>query len=398
MHHTRGRLNKSIGVAVVKVAFVTTDVTRFGGGLFDASKNLAKAIMRSHDCELRVFGGASAGYETDIDTWAPVEVVGQTSYEKAFAFFPRLINDIVKWHPDIIHAHGIWQYLSLGTHLAKKKTDAKLMVSTHGMLDPWILNKSRLKKRMASIVYQDRQLAGADCLHALSESEYISYRQYGLTNPICTIPNGVLVEPLKESSDFFQWPEGAADRNILLYLGRIHPKKGLDNLLDAWSIVSATEPSSIWALVIAGWGDVQYTEMIQKRVSRMGNAFFIGPLFGEDKKKAYRNAAAFILPSFSEGLPLVVLEAWAESCPVLMTDHCNLPVGFKEGAALRIHTGNLVYDLGKLFAIDDQELRLMGLRGSELVNRVFSWDVVAAQMIEVYSWLLGEIGRPISVR
>jgi poly(glycerol-phosphate) alpha-glucosyltransferase len=145
---------------------------------------------------------------------------------------------------------------------------------------------------------------------------------------------------------------------------------------------------------------------------------FLGPAFGEAKDQLLRRASAFILPSFSEGLPMSVLEAWAYRLPVLMTEHCNLPEGFAAEAAMRIGTdggdqrsevGGQMSGLGgqtmsmtegmrALMEMSDAERLLMGQRGRSLVEREFTWPQVAAQMKEVYEWVLGGGAKPRCVR
>jgi poly(glycerol-phosphate) alpha-glucosyltransferase len=123
---------------------------------------------------------------------------------------------------------------------------------------------------------------------------------------------------------------------------------------------------------------------------------FLGPAFGETKDALLRSADAFILPSFSEGLPMAVLEAWAYRLPVLMTDHCNLPEGFKAGAAVRIGTevDSITDGLHQIISATYPQRHLMGDCGRALVERQFTWPQVAAQMKEVYDWVLGGGAKP----
>jgi poly(glycerol-phosphate) alpha-glucosyltransferase len=118
---------------------------------------------------------------------------------------------------------------------------------------------------------------------------------------------------------------------------------------------------------------------------------FLGPQFGELKAACFQAAAAFILPSVSEGLPMTVLEAWAHGLPVLMTPQCNLPYGFQAGAALRIEpeAASIAEGLGLLFQMSDSERSGMGARGLALVKERYHWPTVAAQMVAVYTWVLG---------
>jgi poly(glycerol-phosphate) alpha-glucosyltransferase len=124
---------------------------------------------------------------------------------------------------------------------------------------------------------------------------------------------------------------------------------------------------------------------------------FLGPQFGEDKAACYRNCDAFILPSFSEGLPMVVLEAWAYGKPVLMTPECNLPEGFATGAAIRIETSvdGIAQGLNELFRTPHSALRTLGDNGLRLVREQFAWPKVAAEMKSVYEWVLGGGPRPV---
>ena len=215
-----------------------------------------------------------------------------------------------------------------------------------------------------------------------------------LGQSICVVPNGV--DP---PSDIRPGPPAWADlagqdRKILLFLGRLHPKKGLDNLLGAWRDVRAAASARDWVLVIAGWGEEAY----QQRLRHIADAHafgdllrFVGPQFGHDKAASLACADAFVLPSLSEGLPVAVLEAWSYGLPVLMTDACNLPEGFAAGAALPIGTDRAGIGAGlrRLFALPEAARREMGARGRTLVRERFTWASIAAQMAAVYQWVLG---------
>jgi len=123
---------------------------------------------------------------------------------------------------------------------------------------------------------------------------------------------------------------------------------------------------------------------------------FLGPQFNAAKAVCYRHCDAFVLPSFSEGLPMVVLEAWANSKPVIMTPECNLPEGFQAGAALKVGTteAGLIAGLNELKRMTDAERMAMGSRGRDLVLERFTWSRVANQMQGVQEWILGGGAKP----
>jgi poly(glycerol-phosphate) alpha-glucosyltransferase len=196
----------------------------------------------------------------------------------------------------------------------------------------------------------------------------------------------------------------ALGRKVLLFLGRLHPKKGVPNLLQAWVACQKTElEARNWTLVVAGGGQAEYENLLKGMVTELGisdSVAFPGPLFDAAKDCALRRAQAFVLPSFSEGLPVAVLEAWAYGLPALITPQCNLPEGFMEGAAIKTDpaAGSLTEGLRTLFAMNASDRAQMGARGRQLVERKFSWPNVTRQMVSVYEWVLGGGPRPDSVR
>jgi poly(glycerol-phosphate) alpha-glucosyltransferase len=262
------------------------------------------------------------------------------------------------------------------------------------MLDPWAVQNSAWKKRLVGALFENRHLANATCLHALCEPEAQAIGAYGLKNPVCIIPNGIDLPDITKDLDP-PWGAKFAEKKILLFLGRIHPKKGLPALLAAWhQLRQAGYSGAEWTLAIAGWDQDGHEDTLKQFVdvnSLQDSVIFLGPLFGEFKQAALNHADAFILPSYSEGLPMTVLEAWANKLPVLMTPQCNLPEGFASGAALNIQTKTeeIMVGLESLFSMSDTTREKMGESGFELVQSKFTWEKVAEQFYAVYSWMLG---------
>ena len=277
------------------------------------------------------------------------------------------------------------------------------------MLEPWALQNARWKKRIAALLYEDRYLHGAACLRALCEAEAQSIRTYGLRNPIGVIPNGVDLPRLTESSVAAPVSPAsqtsAQGRKILLYFGRLHPKKNVANLIRAWRQALNSYPSARenWTLAIAGWDQAGYgleLKTLTNDYILAASVRFLGPLFDQEKDAAYRACDAFILPSLSEGLPVAVLEAWAYAKPVLMTAECNLPEGFTAGAAVQIGrtAAEIAAGLNQLSEMSDSDRKIMGGHGHTLVATKFSWARISEQMRSVYGWALGGGPRPEAVR
>jgi poly(glycerol-phosphate) alpha-glucosyltransferase len=274
-----------------------------------------------------------------------------------------------------VHQHGIWQAWSRSvTDFGRR---GPTMISPRGMLDPWARANAAWKKRLAWMGWERRNLTRATYLHALADAEAKAIEAILPGASIAVIPNGVTVgaEPPAAGRE--------TDPKVCLFIARIHPKKGLARLFDQWAGLPETTRAA-WRLEIAGPDEVGTRAQLEARVAALGlgaRVRFLGPLHGEAKTAAFARASAFVLPSYSEGLPMAVLEAWSAGLPVLMTRACNLPEGFDAGAAHEI--GDDPADLAAGLARDD--LPAMGARGRALVAARFAWERIAARHVEVYA-------------
>lgn len=389
----------------MKLALLTQSLSRKGGGLFDCARLLGKHLMSQESTHVEAFGFRDESTTMDENSWKPVPQnvftgIGPTQFQIS----PAMNGALAAFRPDVAHTIGLWSYPSVVVNQWQRRSGRPHLVSPQGMLDPWALGNSAWKKRLAAAAFENRHLRSASCLHALNASEYNAMREYGLENPICVIPNGVEM-PSATGCDA-PWPlEFGANRKILLYLSRLHPKKGLHNLINAWALLQETSPkgNESWGLVIAGWGDPTYVAELKRLATGLGiekSVYFAGPLFGLAKEGAYQNANAFILPSFSEGQPLVILEAWSHRLPVVMTPACNLPEGVANGAAIEsgLQTEDVLQALRSLIDLSPDDRIQMGNRGERLVAEKFTWQKIAHEMREVYNWVTGLGPRPESIR
>jgi len=298
---------------------------------------------------------------------------------------------------DILSVHGLWKYCSVASRRWHRRTRRAYIVHPEGMLESWALRNGRWKKLIAALLYENQHLGGAACLRALSEAEAQSMRAYGLRNPICVIPNGVDLSDRCESNAKAQ----SENQKTLLYLGRLHPKKNISNLIRAWNETFNAQRGSgeRWVLAIAGWDQGGYENQL-RQIAAGASVVFLGPRFGAAKSECYRSCDAFILPSLSEGLPMTVLEAWSYAKPVLMTPECNLPEGFSAKAAMRIgpSSDEIAAGLRQLVEMSDDERAAMGQRGRVLVATKFSCPRIGEQMRTIYEWVLGSGAPPETIR
>jgi len=379
----------------MKVGFLVSSVSREAGGLFQSVRGLAKAVA-STNADVRVFGIRDEQSAVDLREWRPLSVQTFRPRLRAWGYSNQLVPAMLDTDLDILSVHGLWKYCSVGSQRWHQRTGRPYVVHSHGMLDLWALRNARWKKRIAAALYENQHLRGAACLRALSEAEARSIRDYGLRNPICVIPNGIDLPDLRGNDAKTQ----SENPKTLLYLGRLHRKKNLANLIRAWNKTfhSQDRNSDSWVLAIAGWDQGGYESEL-KRTAAGASVVFLGPRFGAEKNECYRACDAFILPSLSEGLPMTVLEAWAHAKPVLMTPECNLPEGFQANAALRIGTtpDEIAAGLKQLAEMSDKDRNQMGNRGRVLVATRFSWPRIGEQMWQVYEWVLGGGSLPENV-
>jgi poly(glycerol-phosphate) alpha-glucosyltransferase len=382
----------------MKIANISASVSRHGGGVSDSLAGLCRALAGHSDTQVEALGLDDGG--TPVIQWGDARVsVFPRIGPQAFGFSPKLRQALLKGDFDTVHTHGIWMYPSLAALSWRGHTGRPYMVSPHGMLDPWALGNARWKKRLAYAAFEKRHLQKAGCLRALCHAEADSFRRLGLGNPIVVIPNGIDL-PEDAPSPL----RGAATVKTLLYVGRLHPKKGLPNLIQAFGLVIRENRrlNENWRLQIVGWDQGGHERELQRTAAEFGcmnSVEFLGPKFGEDKCRLYRNCDAFILPSYSEGLPMAVLEAWSFGKLALITDQCNLPQGVTAGAALRIapDVENIRRSLISLAEMTSEELIASGRKARQLVANQFTWKGVAAELRDVFSWMLGGASKPASV-
>jgi glycosyltransferase involved in cell wall biosynthesis len=290
--------------------------------------------------------------------------------------------------PDLLHDHGIWLWTNHRSAQFAERGSIPRIVSVRGMLEPWALGHHRWRKRLAWRLFQARDLTTARAIHVTSDAEAESVGRRGLGVPIAVVPNGVEIPATLP-------PRHRGPRRRALFLSRIHPKKGLPLLLDAWAGV---RPEG-WELVLAGPDDGGHRAELETRVA--GSALeatvsFIGPVSDAEKWALYRSADVFVLPTRSENFGLVVAEALAAEVPVLTTRGAP----WKElethscGWWVEVDSRAVAEGLRQALALSDEERREMGRRGRGLVQARYSWAVAARQMKPVYTWLLGQAPAP----
>ncbi len=290
--------------------------------------------------------------------------------------------------PDIVHIHGIW---SLGLHRCAvicRRRQIPYVIAPRGMLEPWSLQQKRLKKRMARWLYQDDDLKNAAALHATAESEAGQFRRLGFANKVIVSPNGV---NLPEN---FNSAGHAGEDKRILFVGRMHPKKGVLELVEALSrCFNGSKGLDDWkaelVYTVNGEEEHEYESTIKRRVEELGLAdrfIYTGALGDDEKWAAYTRADLFALPTYSENFGIVVAEALWAGVPVVTTKGTPWSelADRKCGWWIDAGVGPLTEALSGAMALTDAERREMGLRGRSLIEEKYTWEAVVKRLVAGY--------------
>lgn len=296
-------------------------------------------------------------------------------------------------HADIIHTHSLWRMANVYPGWVTRGRKCHLVVSPQGTLAPEALQYSALAKRVFWGLVQGPAVRHASCFHATAEKEYQDIRSAGLrSQPVCIIPNGVEIPELQSKPQ--------TEMRTVLFLGRIHPIKGVDILLKAWRAVAGRFPE--WRLRIAGPDDNGCLPQMQALAKKwnLKRVEFCGPLYGEAKLDAYREADLFVLPTRSENFGNTVAEALAAGTPAVVTKRAPWPglESYKAGWWIEIGLDPLVGCLEEAMQEPAASLAERGARGREWMMREYSRVHVGKMMRQAYHWLIYRGGTPAFMR
>jgi len=323
--------------------------------------------------------------------------------------FADVVREICReWKPSIVHDTGLWLLTNHAAVGVARQQGLSVVVSPRGMLSGWALRYRGWKKHLAWHLYQKRDLQRAAMLHATSYAEVESLRAAGVARPIAVVPNGVeLPEDGPQTTDYKTTmtagssdgsevsPVKAEGRKILLYVGRLHPIKGLPDLVRAWAEL---RPQG-WRVVIAGGDENSHQVKIESLVRQLcveKDFEFAGPIKGNARWDLHRSANLFVLPSYSENFGLVVAEALACGVPVITTHATPWEELRTHRCGWWVETGPaaLVSALREATSLNDEARRAMGHRGRQLIEQKYTWSAAAQKMMAVYEWMLQRGPKP----
>lgn len=353
-------------------------------GVREVVLNLSRNLQNSTDHKIIVIGPRLKSKSFSLSSWAGIDVrcfdiIGPKSFLFSFSLLSQLIN----LNPDVVHLHGIWSFPSWAVLRLHKISKCVLVVSPHGMLSKVALSYSRLKKLFVSKLFVLDCLESASCVHVTCKEEEADVLEFCQPKSVVLVPNGVEISPRFRSDE--------PVNKTVLSLGRIHKKKGLPLLLQAWKQLEVDFPS--WDLIIAGPDEGGELSRLKSLSNSLGlsRCVFIGPVYGDEKHLLFSNSSVFVLSSFSENFALSVAESLASGVPVVSTKGAPWSglIDHKCGVWVDISISGLRDGLSSLMSLSESERTRMGLNGRNWMISNFSWACISREFICLYSSLTG---------
>lgn len=310
---------------------------------------------------------------------------------------------------DLVHTIAVFSYPVLATHWACQLHQVPYLMNPQGMLEPWALSYKAWKKRLYYTLFEKPALQRASAIQMLASTEAERVKPLNLMAPVVVIPNGIHrqdFETLPDPELFYQKFPGTRNQILILFLGRVDPKKGLDLLASAFAKVHTQLPQT--HLIVAGPDNIGFLPTAQNYFAEAGcfdAVTFTGMLSGSIKYAALAAAKVYVAPSYSEGFSMSVLEGMAAGLPCVLTTGCNFPEAAAAQAAyvVNIEADEIADALIRCLsdpqqsqemgdspgsALGDSPPEMLGDRARQLIFDHYTWERIAARLIEVYTAIL----------
>ena len=310
------------------------------------------------------------------------EIHNVSVYNPINGRFKNEINklfDVIK--PDLVHVNCCWMPACAFVQQMAQKRNIKVVLTPHGMLEPWIIKRHYWTRKLpALLLYQKAAIQNADCLQATAESEKENLLKLGYNSNIKIVKLGIDAESITMKTF---WKKNKQ----LLFLSRVHVKKGINYLIEAADILR--EELQGYKIVVAGEGDADYVASLKQQIIDKGLQDIIqliGGVYGDKKWELFQTSDFFVLPTHSENFGLAIAESLASGTPVITTvgTPWNDLNSSNAGAWIEVGTQPLVETLKRFLSLSDEELEVMGKNGRKLIETKYSAKVMAEEMMEIY--------------
>ena len=344
-------------------------------GLAELGVDITLMTIRSKDMNTHALEGTTAKLKVLEPSFSKKEIARYLKEEKF----------------ELIQIQSMWDLPYHKVMVEARRLGVPYVVTPRGMLEPWSLSQKKWKKILAWWLYQRNDVLKSACVFTTAEMEAEHVSELGITTCKSVIPNSIETDayPCKISTDVV--------KKQVLFLSRIHVKKGIELLFEAWKRIH--HDFADWQLLIVGNGEAEYIHSLENRVESFGLKDCIKilpPVFGEAKIKVYQESALFCLPSYSENFGMVIAEAMSCGTPVITTTNCPWEIlnETNTGWCIDLSVNHLEHALREAMTMSSVDLYEMGQQASKLINENYDYRVVTRNTLRLYKWLLNSGEKP----
>jgi len=344
-------------------------------GLAEAGVDITLMTLRSEDMNILALEGTAVKLKVLSPSFSKKEIAKYLADERF----------------DLIQIQSMWDLPYHKVMVEARRRGIPYIVTPRGMLEPWSLSQKAWKKKLAWWLYQRNDVQKSACIFTTARMEAGHVGNLGITTRKAVIPNGIETDayPCKASVDIV--------KKQVLFLSRVHIKKGIEILFDAWKRIHSDY--SDWQLLVVGNGENEYIQSLENRIESLSlkdSIKILPPVFGNEKIQLYQESALFCLPSFSENFGMAIAEAMSCGTPVITTTNCPWRIlnETNTGWCIDLSVDNLERALREALGMTSAELYEMGRRASKLINDNLDYRIVTRKTLRLYEWLLNGGEKP----
>ncbi|MEO1159085.1 MAG: glycosyltransferase [Pseudomonadota bacterium] len=370
---------------MLKISHIVTSIESEASGLSYSVPSLAKAQAGlGCDVALLSVGAPARTHDNGVLFETMPRDLSSIPVLQRLYMSSELKQRVLEPGPEVIHNHGLWMMPNIYGSVARKKhSNLQFVTAPRGMLSETSLNFSPIRKKIFGHMFQNRALDAVDMFHATAESEADEIRALGFRQPIAIVPNGIHDDALIKPSR-----QGGRDK-VVISIGRVHAKKGLDRLIKSWAEVTGRFPD--WKLVIAGPSEKGHADELCTLVRQLAldTVEVRGPVYGEEKQKLYANSSLFVLATLNENFGMTVAESLMAGTPVICTKGAPWSglEAHKCGWWIDHGIEPLTAQLCAAMETSADEIDAMGKRGRTWMKNEFGWDSIGRKLTDAYGWL-----------
>lgn len=372
----------------MKICVLTTSIDKRGGGPARSVPILSKGLSLV-GIDTTLLTGRSEEMNTHLveGSNVTIKIIPQNISSS------ELERVLLEGNYELIHAQNLWMPLYHKMANIARKHNIPYIMTPRGCLEPWCLKQKKLKKKLALFLYQKKDLQKAACILATANMEAENIRKLGITTPIAIIPNGIDISEYKcRPLEFKQ-----KVKKQILFLSRIHEKKGIEFLIKAWQHLNKKYPD--WKILIAGNGEESYIESLKiiiKNYSLDHCITIMPPAFGKEKYNLYCESSLFILPSYSENFGMVIAEAMSCGVPTITTNGTPWQELNDNGIGwcIDLNLKTLISTISQAIDLGQDRLFDIGQKCSKHIHDTYQYIEVASKNKAMYEWIINRAPKP----